>query len=79
MQNFRTQVADLIDRFLNGEVNAYEWDDFIGKRAEDSLIEEIRLECMSVPTRFPPGNSHAYCSQDGFNYLKELSNELKLG
>ena len=69
------EVADLIDRFLRGEVGPYEWDDFISIRSRDPRIERVRRECLEIPDRYP--TESGYCNDAGVARLRELASSLR--
>lgn len=70
----RLEAIDLIERFLNGTADEWEWDDFMSVRLSDRAVEDVRKVCASLPARFPSTQRGMYCSPEG---LKELGAYLK--
>lgn len=77
MKRTRIEVATIIERFVDGRSSPYEWDDFISRPVEDSVIDEIRLECVAIPERFPPSVPTQYCNEQGAERLKGLAARLR--
>jgi hypothetical protein len=75
----RTKLADLLEGFVNGTCNDWEWDDFISVRQKDPEIEKIRQRCEILGVEFPPKKPHEYCNDDGaavlMNYVRQLRDE----
>lgn len=72
-----TDLADLIERFLQGTGNDWEWDDFLSVRQRNPRFERIRERCASLPTDFPPSDERHYCSVDGLGVLQSIIDELR--
>jgi hypothetical protein len=66
-----------IEKFLNGDDGAYDWDDFVSISIQDQRLDAIRIECAELPGKYPPGNCRQYCSSEGLERLKEIVNELR--
>ncbi len=77
MKIARLEAAETIERFVEGRSDAYEWDDFISRPADDPFIEKIRAECAELPTRFPATMPSEYCNEAGAFRLKELAAHLR--
>jgi len=73
----RSQIIDLIDRFLADATDKWEWDDFTSVRIRDKSLEEIRKFCAFLPFRFPPTEKGHYCSPEGFDELAAFVQKLK--
>jgi len=71
------EAADLIDRFVEGRTGRWEWDDFVGVRYVDPLLEKARLECVLVHDRFPSNDPHRYCSKEGIEVLRGIASQLR--
>ena len=50
----RAEIADLLSRFLSGDVTAWELDDFLSCRSKDPVVEAVRREVATIPDVFPP-------------------------
>ena len=79
MSQERTQIAALIRRFVQGNVEPYEWDDFVSIPLKDPELEELRIACVNLPKRFPPSDRRHYCSQAGLENLEALVRRLEAG
>jgi len=73
----QNEIADLIERFLNGTGDEWEWDDFISMRLTDPGLESIRVRCAKLPLEFPPSRPNEYCGDDGRIVLKQLVKMLR--
>ena len=72
----RLDVADLILRFVDGNSEAHEWDDFVSIRQSDHEIESLRSVCANIPIEFPPNDSLSYCSDAGIRRLRDLAQRI---
>jgi len=70
-------VADLIDRFLDGDVGPYEWDDFCSYRQLTSEMELLRVESAKIETEFPATTSDQWCSAEGIERLRGIALRLR--
>lgn len=73
----REELADLIERFVSGEVGDWEWDDFTSIRSDDGLIEQVRQQANAIRDRFPPDDGHSYCSSRGVAELRRLAQDIR--
>jgi hypothetical protein len=73
----RDEVAYLIERFLKGEIDPWEWENFVHCTSSDSLVKEVHDTCLNLPKKFPPKTAHEYCSEEGVNVLVELVTRLR--
>jgi hypothetical protein len=71
----RSKIADLIERFVSGDVDPWDWDDFTSVPARDPEIEKVRLHCVTVKDKFP--HPKRYCSDEGLRELLELARKLR--
>jgi hypothetical protein len=62
-------MADLIRRFVRGDVGRYEWDDFMGASFDDASLDAIRLRATGADDRKAAG---------GFEYGSEQSDRTLL-
>ena len=72
----RKRIADLIDRFANGETYGWEWDDFVGGPQQDSLLADIRRKSLQIQSENPGGGT-AWCNANGLQELKKLAKEIR--
>jgi len=70
------QMADVIDRFIDGTGGPYEWDDYFGTPYADARIEELRLECLRVQDQYP-GKANEYCNAEGVHRLRQIAEALR--
>lgn len=77
MKRTRSEVADIIEAFLDGTGGAWDWDDFESTRIDDAELDLVREFCLDVPTRFPPPSSAGFCSESGQAELRHLVLELR--
>ena len=72
------EVANTLDRFVNGSGDAWEWDDFInGSALQDESLELIRIQCQQLPSTHPSLEGHSYCSAQGVQTMKQLVAKLR--
>ncbi|HEX8170569.1 MAG TPA: hypothetical protein VF824_08515 [Thermoanaerobaculia bacterium] len=77
-QSMRPQeVADLIERFVSGQSERNEWDDFISVALDDPALDQIRIAAGTIPERYPPDEPRTYCSDEGARHLLELANAAR--
>lgn len=68
-------VADLIDRFLDGDVGPYEWDDFMSLNARTPELEALQAEIGSVGDQFP--HATHWCSDEGLARLRAIAHRVR--
>jgi hypothetical protein len=71
------EAADSIDKFVNHTGGPWDWDDFISIRQKDAELEAVRLKCVSVADDFPSTDRRSYCSDAGFDALRDLLKDLR--
>lgn len=71
------EIADIIDRFLQGKSASWEWDDFISCPISDSVLDNIRKQCGKLNKEYPPQLPGEYCSAMGIEVLKEIVLRLR--
>jgi hypothetical protein len=73
-----SEVADIIERFVNGTGGPVEWDAYtMGMKFEDPFLGLIQDRCRALWIEFPPTEKGQYTSAEGFAALKELVKELR--
>jgi hypothetical protein len=73
-----SEVASIIESFLNDTGGPYDWDDFVcGGNVANPELEAIRARCASLPDEFPPTSSGHYCSEAGFEVMRGLAARLR--
>ena len=73
----KEQVAVEIENFLDGKGGPYDWDDFMSITLADPDLDQVRVICGMLPDRYPPGNEGGYCSEEGFEVMRNLVKELR--
>lgn len=71
------EAADSIEKFVNHTGGPWDWDDFISIRQKDPELEAVRLKCLSVADDFPSTDRRRYCSDPGFDALRDLLRDLR--
>jgi|HubBroStandDraft_5_1064220.scaffolds.fasta_scaffold1217808_2 hypothetical protein len=73
-----SEVADIIQRFVNGTGGPLEWDGYtMGIKFEDPFLRSIQDRCRALWIEFPPTEKGQYTSAEGLAVLKELIKELR--
>jgi hypothetical protein len=72
-----TEVADVIERFVEGRTGTWEWDDFTSVLQSDVAVEQARLRCIAVRDEFPSNHPHDYCSSRGLEALRDIARQLR--
>jgi len=71
------EVANTIERFIEGSGEAWQWDDFInGSALKDESLEHIRIQCQQLPSTHPPNEGQGYCNAQGVETMKQLVAKL---
>ena len=69
------EVADIIERFLNGTGGRWDWDDFCSLRIDDSALDAVRIRCVDVHDEDP--DPYQYCGPAGLETLSALVSSLR--
>jgi hypothetical protein len=70
----KAEVADIIERFLNGGGGEWDWDDFLSIPIADSELDEVRQRCNA--TRDEDYRTQ-WCGPAGFAELRRIVAELR--
>jgi hypothetical protein len=73
----KREIADLIERFLDGDASPREWDDFESVRLEDPELDAIRVECAEVRRNHPAERSDRFCSEEGASVLRAIAGRIR--
>lgn len=73
----KEQVVEVLENFVNGKGEDWDWDDFISVRLKDPKLEEIRRRCLNLDKEFPPVKPGQYCNDGGIKVLLEYITQLK--
>lgn len=71
------QLAEIIERFVDGTLDDRGWDDLDSVRLADSHLELVRQRCIDVDRRFPPTRNRTYCDEQGIDWLRRTAQELR--
>jgi hypothetical protein len=77
MKRTREEVAREIEKFLNGDGGAYDWDDFVSIPIRDERLNAIRIECAEPRDMNPPDNCRQYCGEQGLKRPREILRDLE--
>ena len=70
-------VANIIERFIEGKGTEWEWDDFISIRIHDSELDKIRTRCLQLDKEFPSQKTGQYTNEQGIEVLKNYVSYLR--
>lgn len=75
----RLDVAEILEDFLQGTGDQWDWDDFTQGRPPlpDPDLEAIRRRCASLGKEFPPTRPGWYCSEEGLKVLRSYITALR--
>ena len=73
----RGEVADTIERFIDGICSRWDWDDFCTAPIIDFQLDAIRLRCAGLPQEFPSIQKGHYCSEAGFEAMRAMVRDLR--
>ena len=73
----RIDVADLLDRFVKGNIEQWEFDDFISVSCRDPSLEAYRREIARLPHLFPATDASHYTSKEGVGRILEIARILR--
>jgi hypothetical protein len=77
MKRTTEEVIREMTKFLNGIGGAYDWDDFLSIPIQDQRLNAIRIECMELRDKYPPGRCRQYCGDKGLKRLEEIIDDLR--
>lgn len=73
----REYVLDNLRKFLDGNSNEWDWDEFISTPLNVSYYDSIRILCRDLPNVFPADKASGfYCSEEGWCALKCIYKNL---
>ena len=73
----RGEVADIIERFVDGICGKWDWDDFISWPIVDPQLDTIRTRCAGLSQEFPTTQKGHYCSEAGVEVLRQMVKDLR--
>ena len=63
-----SEVADIIEAFLDGTGNLEDWDDFCSIRIKDAALDAIRIKCVDLHDADPSPSQ--YCGPTGLQVMR---------
>ena len=77
VQRTKAEVASIIEKFLDGSGGKWDWDDFCSLSIGDPYLDSVRIQCSELSLTCPPTEKGHYCSQAGFEIMRELVSKLR--
>jgi hypothetical protein len=72
------EIADVIERFLDGTAGPWDWEDYtLVTTFEDPFLSSIQDRCRALFIEFPPTEKGHYTNAEGLAVLRELVTELR--
>jgi hypothetical protein len=72
-----SNVAETLERFVDGSGGRWEWDDFMFTKFDDSYLRGLQERMISLSTEFPPTQAGHYCSAEGIRVIRGYIETLK--
>jgi hypothetical protein len=74
----RAEVADLLEKFLDGTGGRWDYDDFTqGMKFQDPLIQEIQSESADISKNYPPEKRTGFSNEEGLKVLRGFVDRLR--
>jgi len=70
----KAEVADIIERFLDGGSGRWDWDDFLSIPIGDPELDEVRQRCDATRDEAYRGQ---WCGHAGYAELRRIIAELR--
>lgn len=70
-------MANIIERFIDGKSTDWEWDDFISSPVSDHSLDKIRIRCSQLDKEFPPLKLGEYTNEKGIEILRQYVRYLR--
>jgi hypothetical protein len=70
MSNEYQLIRATIEKFIQGKLTTYEWDDNMSIACADQAAESLRQIAWQVFDLFPPAKGKDFCSEAGIHFLK---------
>lgn len=70
-------AADVIERFVNGPIGNWEWDDFISLPSREPSAEAVRRDAACTRDDFPPNHRGEWASGAGMKRLLEIAERAR--
>lgn len=73
------EVADAIERFVDGAAEEYDWDNLTGIPVRDRALNKLLKVVGDVDRAFPPSSDGEFCSAEGVRWLRTVARDLREG
>jgi oligopeptide transport system permease protein len=73
------KVAAMLEAFVDGTGDSYDWDDFISIPQKDPLLEQVRDRCAGLSWEYQSPTPNRYCSEAGMQVFLEIARQLRSG
>ena len=73
----KQEVADIIERFVDGTGGKWDWDDFCSHRIADPDLDLIRVKCSGLGSTHPPTMKGHFCNENGIRLMREMIQSLR--
>ena len=70
----KADVADIIERFLDGRGHKWDWDDFLSIPVADPQLDDVRRRCNETRD---DAYRNQWCGPAGFAELRRVVAELR--
>jgi hypothetical protein len=72
------EMADVIERFVDGTVAPWEWEEyFLVTKYGDPFLRDIQQRVLAVSFEFPPDAEGGYTNSTGLAVLRSLADQLR--
>jgi hypothetical protein len=72
------EVAETLERFVEGSAKRWEWDDFMATKFRDDLyLSQLQERVSSLDIEFPPTQTGHYCSPEGLRVILDYARDLR--
>jgi len=73
----KTEVVQILEDFLSGRDDEWDWDDFTSIPIEDVDLDGVRWLCASIRSQYPPAREGQYCSDEGRAEMQRILEVLR--
>jgi hypothetical protein len=77
IQRTPTEVAQIIENFLDGKGRAHDWDNFVTFQIAAPHLEAIRVQCLELNSAHPPTQKTHWTNQAGLDLMRDLATKLR--
>ena len=73
----RSQVADIIQTFIDGSGDEDNWNRFINVQMKNRQLEEIRRRCVTLKQQFSPTAESKRVGPEGYKLMRQIAIDLR--